>query len=189
MTLLILGLLVLLGTHALGMAPALQTDLKLRLGPLPFRGLYSLLSILGLVLIIYGFGAYRAHDWVQVWTPPVALQHLNMLFMLVAFIALAASSAPRGFIKARLKHPMLVGVKAWAFGHLLANGDLGGMILFGSFLAWAVLSRISYRWRPAGPPPPAPHVRGDVIAVLAGLVAYGAMLWLHPVLIGVPAMP
>lgn len=189
MTLLLLGLLIFVISHSVGMVPAVQSDLKVRLGPPLYQGVFSLLSLLGFGLIIYGFGVYRAHDWVQVWMPPVGLQHLNMLFMLVAFIALVASVAPRGFIKARLKHPMLVGVKAWALGHLLANGDLGGMILFGTFLAWAVVSRISYRWRPARPTPPAPRVRGDVIAVVAGLIAYGAMLWLHPVLIGVPAMP
>jgi uncharacterized membrane protein len=185
MALLILGLVIFIGCHSLGMMPAWEVTLKGALGRPAYRGLYSLLSIAGLVAIVYGFADYRANEWVEIWSPPQALKHVNMLFVLVAFIALAASQAPRGYIKARLKHPMLVGIKAWAFGHLLANGDLGGMILFGAFLAWAVVDRISYRWRAAGPELPAPQVKWDVIAVIAGLIAYGAMLMLHPILIGV----
>jgi len=122
---------------------------------------------------------------IPVWDPPAGIKHLNFLLMLFAFIALIASQLPRGYIKARLKHPMLVGLKAWAFGHLLANGDLGSIILFGSILAWAVVNRISFRWRPAGAEPPAPRVFGDVFAVGIGVIAYVAILYLHPLLIGV----
>lgn len=186
MTVLILGLVLFIASHSIGMLPSLQTALKTSLGQNAYRGLYSVVSIIGLVVLVYGFGQYRAHDWIEVWTPPSGLRHLNLLIMLFAFIALAASQLPRGYIKARLKHPMLVGVKAWAFGHLLANGDLGSLLLFGGLLAWAVVNRISYKWRPAdGQTLPEPKVSGDILAVVVGLVAYAAMLYLHPVLIGV----
>jgi uncharacterized membrane protein len=147
-------------------------------------------ALLGFTLICYGFGLYRAEGWVQLWTPPKGLRHLSLLLMLFAFIALAASGPKLGYIKMRLKHPMLVGVKTWALAHLLANGDLGGMILFSSLLAWAVVDRISFRWRPAAVvvDAPAPTVRVDVIAVVAGLIAYVAMLFLHPYLIGVAVL-
>ena len=185
MSLLILGLVILLLGHSVQMAPAFRAGLLQKLGRTLYRGLYSVVAVIGVALIIEGFGQYRAEGMIPIWDPPMGMKHLNLLLMAFAFVALAASQLPRGFIKARLKHPMLVGLKAWAFGHLLANGDLGSMILFGSILAWAVVNRISFRWRPRGAEPPAPRAFGDVLAVAIGLIAYVAMLYLHPVVIGV----
>ena len=185
MTLLVFGIVFFLLVHSIGMKPGLRATLSGAMGRGVFRGAYSVVSLIGIVLVIRGFETYRDQGMITVWDPPTALRHLNMLFMLFSFIALSASLSPRGFIKARLKHPMLVGVKAWALGHLLANGDLGGMVLFGGFLAWAVVDRISFRWRPVGDPPPEPRIMGDVIAVTGGLFAYGVMINLHPLLFGV----
>jgi len=186
MSLLLLGIVLFIASHSIGMAPALRTSLKSSMGDNGYRAFYSVFSIIGLVVLVYGFSYYRANGWVEVWAPPTGLRHLNSLFMLVSFVALAASLAPRGYIKARLKHPMLVGVKAWAFGHLLANGDLGSMIMFSALLAWAVVNRISYKWRPGeGIQTGEIRVLGDAIAIIIGLIAYGAMLHFHQTLIGV----
>lgn len=185
MFILILGLVILLAGHSVQMTPALHASLQQKFGRNIYRGLYSVVAVIGVALVIDGFGRYRADGMIPVWDPPTGMKHLNLLLMLFAFIALIASQLPRGYIKARLKHPMLVGLKAWAFGHLLANGDLGSIILFGSILVWAVVNRISFRWRPVGAEPPAPRVFGDVLAVGLGVIAYVAMLYLHPLLIGV----
>jgi uncharacterized membrane protein len=189
MSLLLLGLLIFLGVHSIAMLPELQGGIVTGLGPNLYKGVYSVVSLLGLILLVEGFGAYRAEGMIEIWSPPAALRHLNSLFMLVSFIALAAAYAPFGFIKLRLKHPMLVGVKAWAFGHFLANGDLGGMILFGAMLAWAVVDRISFKWRPVKVVElPTPRVLGDMMAVVIGIIAFIAMVLAHPILIGVNAI-
>ena len=189
MSLLLLGLLIFLGVHSIAMLPELQGRIVTGLGPNLYKGVYSVVSLLGLILLVEGFGAYRAEGMIEIWSPPAALRHLNSLFMLVSFIALAAAYAPFGFIKLRLKHPMLVGVKAWAFGHFLANGDLGGMILFGALLAWAVIDRISFKWRPSSVAElPSPRILGDIIAVIVGIIAYIGMIHLHPLIVGVSLM-
>jgi uncharacterized membrane protein len=188
-TFFILGLVVFIAFHSIPMVPRLHGFLVQSLGTNVYKGVYSLFSLIGLVILFDGFGAYREAGLIQVWVPPVFFKHLNYLFMLVSFISLAAAYAPYGYIKMRLKHPMLVGVKAWALGHLLANGDLGGMILFGALLAWAVVDRISFKWRPASTVElPAPRVLGDVIAVIVGIIAYIGMIHLHPILFGVSLM-
>jgi len=190
MVVMLIGLILFLGSHSLGMFPDLRHRLVEGYGLKVFKIGCSLVALIGFALICYGFGLYRAEGWVQLWTPPKGMRHLALLLMLFAFIALAASGPKLGYIKMRLKHPMLVGVKTWALAHLLANGDLGGIILFSSLLAWAVVDRISYRWRPADgvADAPAPNVRVDVIAVVVGVIAYGAMLLLHPYLIGVAVL-
>ena len=190
MLLLLIGLIVFLGVHSIGMFPALHSRLVEARGLKVFKVGYSVAALIGFILICYGFGAYRAEGLIQVWTPPRGMRHLTLLLMLFAFIALAASGPLHGHIKARLKHPMLVGVKTWALAHLLANGDLGGMILFAALLAWAVVDRISYRWRPADAPTAlsAPDIRADVAAVVGGVIAYAGMLLLHPYLIGVAVL-
>ena len=190
MVVMLIGLILFLGSHSLGMFPDLRHRLVEVYGPKVFKIGYSLVALIGFALICYGFGLYRSEGWVQLWMPPKGMRHLALLLMLFAFIALAASGPKLGYIKMRLKHPMLVGVKTWALAHLLANGDLGGMILFASLLAWAVVDRISYRWRPVDgvADAPSPNVRVDVIAVVTGVIAYGAMLFLHPYLIGVAVL-
>ena len=138
---------------------------------------YSLASAVGLVLIIWGFALYRATGWISVWNPPTALKHITVALMLPAVILVVASYV-RGRIYTTLKHPMLTGVKLWAAAHLLANGDLGSIILFGSFLAWAVFDRISLKHRPdAGAPPiPVGGPGNDLIAVAVGVVAIWRLL-------------
>ncbi len=186
----ILGLVLFLGAHTLTTQRKLRGRLVASMGEGPYKGLYSLLSLAGLALVVWGFGHYRAHEWVQIWTPPTFLKHLNVALMLPAVILVVAAYI-RGRIYTAVKHPMLAGVKLWAFGHLLANGDLGGIILFGSFLAWGVYDRISLKHRsdPGAPPIPVGGVANDLIAVAVGFVAYLALAFaFHPVVIGVPVV-
>lgn len=188
MLLLILGLILFLGAHTLPTLPALRANLVSSMGENGYKGLMTVLSLAGFVLIVWGFGSYRGAGYIQIWEPPTGLRHLTVLLMLFSFIALAASKGPPGNIRYRLKHPMLVAVKIWALAHLLANGDLGSVILFGALLAWAVYDRISVKRRGAQLPPtpdPAHALRNDAITVVIGVVAWGAMIALHPLLIGV----
>jgi len=192
-TLLFLGLILFLGTHSFSMARGPRAALIGRIGPGPFKGLYSLLSLAGIVLIAIGYGQYRANGYIPVWDPPVWTRHLALLLVLVSFICIAAAYLP-GRIKQRLKHPMLAGVKIWALAHLLANGDLGSILLFGAILAWAVVARISVKRRDVaaqhgGTAAPAGW-RNDILAIVIGGAVYVAfVLWLHPLLIGVPVLP
>jgi len=191
MLLLILGLVIFLGCHALSMARGPRARLVEQLGASGFRGLYTAVSLLGFVLIIYGFGAYRAGAWVNVWHPPVWTKHLALLLNLPIFILLAATNSG-GRIHAAVKHPMLLAVKIWATAHLLANGDLGGILLFGGFLIWAVVARISLKRREDVklPVAPAGFTQRDWIAIGAGLVLWFVFArWLHPLLIGVGVWP
>lgn len=193
MALLILGLALFLGTHAFSIARGPRARLVGRIGEGPFKIGYSLLSLLGLVLISVGYAAYRRDAWVPLWDPPLWTRHLALTLVAVAFVCVAAAYLP-GRIKARLKHPMLVGVKVWALAHLLANGDLGSLLLFGTFLAWAVIDRIAIKRRDeaaAHLPEAAPAGwRNDAAAVAVGLVAWFVFArWLHPLLIGVPVWP
>ncbi len=193
MILLILGLVLFLGAHAVSARRDLRQRLIDRCGAKGFKGLYSAVSIIGLLLIIYGFGVYRATGWVNLWMPPLWTRHLALLLMLPVFTLLAASGKP-GWIQSRTKHPMLLAVKIWATAHLLANGDLGSILLFGSMLAWAVMARISAKRRPEeiarAAAPPAPFGRNDIMALVVGLALYLAtILWLHPLLIGVNVLP
>ena len=193
MTLLILGLVLFLGTHSFSMARERRAAFIGRIGEGPYKAISSLLSLAGIVLISIGYGQYRANGYIPVWDPPVWTRHLALLLVLIAFICFVAAYLP-GHIKARLKHPMLAGVKIWAFAHLIANGDLGSILLFGSLLMWAVLARISLKRRDVaaqhgGTAAPAGW-RNDVLAVLIGSVVYLAFVfWLHPWLIGVPVLP
>jgi uncharacterized membrane protein len=186
----ILGLMLFFGVHTL----TTQRDLRARfiawMGEGGYKIFYSLASVAGLALIAWGFGAYRATGWIDVWNPPKAFKHITVALMLPAVILVVASYL-RGRIYTTLKHPMLTGIKLWAAAHLLANGDLGSIILFGSFLAWAVFDRISLKHRPdAGAPPiPVGGPGNDLIAIAVGVVAYLALAFaFHPVVIGVPVV-
>ena len=184
MTLLIIGIIVFFGLHLLPTVSDLRERLVGRLGENGYRGLFSLLSIASLALLIYGFA--RA-PLVQVWSPPHWARWVAIVLMLPAFVFLVAAYLP-GRIRTTLKHPFLVAIKTWAFAHLIANGDLASMILFGSFLAYAVYDRIALKGRQPtrlvgihGPERP----RNDVIAVVLGAALYVIFLvWLHPLLIG-----
>lgn len=188
MTLLILGLILFLGTHSLrvfGEGP--RSALLARLGAGGYKGLYSLLSLAGFVLIVVGYGAARENPQL-VWNAPVWTRHLAALLTLPAFVLLVAAYVPGNAIKARLHHPMVLGVKVWALAHLLSNGTLADILLFGGFLAWAVLSFRAARGRDrAASTVYAPGRAGPTVAaVVAGLVAWAVFaFWAHAALIGV----
>jgi uncharacterized membrane protein len=184
----ILGLVLFLGVHTLTMQRELRARLIASWGEGGYKIGYSLVSALGLVLIVWGFAHYRATGWIDIWQPPTAFKHLTVALMLPAVILVVASYI-RGRIYTTLKHPMLAGIKLWAAAHLLANGDLGSIILFGSFLGWAVFDRISLKHRAdsGAPPIPVGGPGNDLIAVAVGIVAYLALAFaFHPVVIGVP---
>ena len=186
----ILGLVLFLGIHTLPARWELRTRIVSGLGEGGYKVGFALISIFGLALIAWGFGHYRATGWIDIWNPPRALKHLTIALMLPAVILVAASYI-RGRIYTVLKHPMLAGVKLWAASHLLANGDLGSIILFGSFLGWAVFDRISLKHRhdPGGPPIPVGGWGNDMIALAVGIIAYLALAFaFHPVVIGVPVV-
>ena len=187
---LILGLILFLGVHTLTTQRKLRAQVIAATGEAGYKVGYTLASFVGLALIIWGFGVYRATGWINVWNPPTALRHIAMALMLPAVIMVVASYI-RGRIYTALKHPMLAGIKLWAAAHLLANGDLGSILLFGSFLAWAVFDRISLKHRTdtGAPPIPVGGPGNDLIAIAVGVVAYLALAFaFHPVVIGVPVV-
>jgi len=186
MLVLILGIVVFLGVHTLATLPAAKAGLVVRLGARPFKGLFSLIALTGLALIVWGFALYRGDGLIVLWTPPEWTRHITIVLMWFAFVALACMNPAPGRIRGWLRHPMLVGVKIWALAHLLANGDAGGMLLFGSFLAWAIYDRISVKRRgDAGAERFNSFTRADAITLVVGTLAFAAMIYLHPLLIGV----
>ena len=148
MTLLVIGLVLFLAVHAFSMARDAREAAVARLGVGGYRAVYSVVSILGLGLIVWGYGVYRAGGYIPVWDPPVALRHLALLLLAPVFPLLSVGR--NSLIRAKTRHPMLLAIKIWAFAHLLANGDLGSILLFGSILAWAVVARISVKSRETG---------------------------------------
>ena len=188
MVYLIAGLVFFLGVHSVRIfAEGWRTATLARLGEGAYKGIYSVLSIAGFALIIYGFGLARETP-VVLWTPPVGLRHASSLLTLIAFVFLTAAYVPRNGIKARFHHPMVLGVKFWALAHLLANGQLAQVLLFGSFLAWAVLDFIASRRRDRAMG--AQYAAGTwtmtTVTVLAGGLAWTAFaLHLHGWWIGV----
>ena len=189
MLVLILGLVIFLGVHSVSIvAPGWRTATVARLGERPWKGLYSLASAAGLALIVVGYGLAR-RDPVVLYAPPAALRHLALVVMLPVFPLLFAAYLP-GRIRAAAKHPFLLAVKLWALAHLLANGMLADVLLFGAFLAWAVADRISVKRRPAAQthevPAAPPAAANDAIALIGGLVVYAVfVLRAHRWLIGV----
>jgi uncharacterized membrane protein len=187
LALLIIGLIAFIGVHVLVSLRHSRSALISRIGEGPYRGIFSLVSVIGLGLIIYGFGRYRADGLIPVWSPPAFLRPITDVLVWPAFVLVVAAYIP-GTIKAVLKHPMLAGIKLWAFAHLLANGDLGGMILFGSILAWAVYDRITLKRRvdAGGPRIPVGGLRNDLLAVVVGTLIYLAVGFVFHPLAGVP---
>ena len=188
MTLLILGLIIFLGVHSLRVfAEGTRTALVAKLGANGYKGVYSVLSLVGFVLIVQGYAAARL-DPVPLWTPMFWARHLASLLTLVALILVAAAYVPRNGLKARLRHPMVLGVKVWALAHLLSNGMLVHQILFGAFLLWAVASFAAARRRDhiAGTVYAPGQTLPTVITVLLGAAAWAAVaFWLHGMLIGI----
>jgi uncharacterized membrane protein len=190
MAMLVLGLLIFLGAHTFTTLRTARAAAIGRLGEGPYKGLYSLVAAIGLLLMIWGFSRYRSAGYIQIWNPPFTFFHPVALVLLwFALVALVAAYAPPSRIKSLLRHPMLVAVKVWALSHLLVNGDLGSMLLFGGLLVWAVYDRIAVKRRgDPGAPAVAHFGRNDLIVLALGTIAYFAIMWLHESLIGVAAV-
>ena len=188
MTMLVLGLLLFLGVHSLRVfAESWRTSLRQRLGENAFKGLYSVLSIVGFTLIVWGYGAARQQP-VALWASPVWTRHLAALLTLPAFVLLVAAYVPGNAIKARLHHPMVIAVKVWAAAHVLANNTVVDLLLFGSFLVWAALSFRAARQRDrlANTVYPPGRTGPTVVVVVVGLAAWaGFAFWAHAAWIGV----
>ena len=188
MVYLILGLVLFLSVHSVRIvAEDWRTKTLKRLGNGTYKGIYIILSLLGLGLIVWGFGMARETPS-MLWMPPRGMRHAAALLTLIAFVLLAAAYVPRNAIKARVHHPMVLAVKTWALAHLLSNGSLAHVILFGSFLAWGVANFIAARKRDRalGTSYPAGTLAGTVSTVAVGLAAWAAVaLWLHGLLIGI----
>ena len=188
MAYLILGLVVFLGVHSLRIfAEDWRSQTLARVGEGTFKGIYSIVSLLGFLLLVWGFGVARETP-VMVWMPPVGMRHAASLLTLLAFVLLAAAYVPRNAIRARVHHPMILAVKTWALAHLLANGSLAHLVLFGAFLAWAVADFIASRRRDRklGTSYSAGTAAGTVATVVVGVAAWVVFaLWLHGMLIGI----
>jgi uncharacterized membrane protein len=189
MSILIIGLIIFLSLHSVRIvADDWRTQKRLQWGEGAWKGLYSVSSLVGFALVVWGYGLARQQP-VVLWVPPVATRHIAATLMLFAMVLLAAAYVPGNAIKSKLHHPMILGVKTWAVAHLLANGNLADVLLFGAFLAWAVACFIAARKRDraAGTLYPAGKTVPTLITVVVGLVVYGGFVaYLHRLLIGVP---
>jgi len=186
MTLLIVGLILFIGSHSVSIvSSSLRERIVSRIGVIAWQALYSLIAIAGFIMIVHGFESAR-HTSAILYQPPFWMRHVTLLLMLFVFPLLLATYLP-GRIKSATKHPMLAATKLWAFAHLLANGSLADLVLFGSLLAWAVIDRISLKRRTALPVPGAPASRfNDVLAIVLGTGLYvGFLFGLHRALFGV----
>jgi len=191
MTYLVAGLLLFLGVHSIAIvAPAWRDGLAARLGDATWKALFTVASVIGFVMLVHGYGLARAEPTV-LYTPPIWMRHVAALLMLPVFPLLFAAYLP-GRIKAAVKHPMLTATKAWALAHLLVNGNLADVLLFGGFLAWAVADRIAVGKRAAQRKPVvtmAPSTTNDVLAIAGGLVVYViVVVWAHQRFFGVPPL-
>jgi uncharacterized membrane protein len=184
---LVLGLLVFHANHLFVTRRGARAAAIARVGLRTYQVLFSLVSTAGLILVVWGYVLYRAQGWIDVWQPPGFTRHISVGLMAISAILLTAVFIPSQ-IQARAKYPALASVKIWAFAHLISNGDLGSILLFGSFLAWAVYARINAKRRtdevlavaPAG-------WTNDVIVVVIGALVYLAIGYaFHPFVIGVP---
>jgi len=190
LAIMIIGLAIFLGAHTLVALRPQRAAVIARVGEGPYKGLFALASLIGILLIGYGFARYRAAGYIDIWVPPHWIRHVTEALVWPAIIFVVAAYVPSN-IKRVLQHPMLAAVKLWALAHLLANGDLGSIILFGSILAWAVYDRIAVKQRGEAAAPaaiaPSGGYRNDFIVVVAGTLLYFALgFWFHPWVIGVP---
>lgn len=189
MSILVTGLIIFFTIHSISIFNHhWRNQMVQKIGIGPWQGIYSLVSVIGFIMLVYGYGQARLHPML-LYTPPHWLHHITMLLMVPVFPMLLATYLP-GRIQTTLKHPMLTAVKLWAFAHLLANGTLADILLFGAFLIWAVADRISLKRRSPDPVPAAMHSKfNDVLVVIIGLAIYVAfVLGLHKWLIGVPIL-
>jgi uncharacterized membrane protein len=186
LAILVLGLIVFIGTHVFVTMRPQRAAVIARIGEGWYKGLLGLASVLGLILIGYGFGQYRATGWIDVWYPPRWTYHITQFLMWPASIFVVAAYL-RGNIWRALKHPMLLGVKTWAVAHLISNGDLGSILLFGSFLGWAGYDRSTLKRRtdPGTLSIAAGGHGNDILALVVGTLLYLALgLLFHPLVIG-----
>lgn len=192
MALLIAGLILFLGAHATRIfADDWRTRTMARIGEKPWKGLITVVSVIGFVLIVVGYGNARL-DPVVLWVPPVWTRHLAILINLVAFISIAAAYVPRNSIKSKFGHPMVAGVKAWSTAHLISNGNLADVVLFGAFLAWSIVDFRNSRRRDRanGTTYPAGTTTRNALTVVIGTIAWAVfMVYLHVRLIGVAPLP
>jgi uncharacterized membrane protein len=193
MWMLIGGLVLFFAAHLIPTRPHLRARLVASVGSRPYSGLFALVSLAALVLIVMGYGQMQGlgRENPQLWVPPSWTRHLTMLLMIPAMVLLIAAYLPSR-IRTAVRHPMLVAVMLWAVAHLIANGDLASVLLFGSFLAYGVYDVISVNQRAAlGPLGTMPgSTAGDGAAIAAGLVLYALLLvWGHEMLTGVPLLP
>jgi uncharacterized membrane protein len=176
MTLLLCGLFLFIATHSVRIfAEPLRTTLVARMGEWPYKGVLAVLSLLGFWLLLTGYAQARLETWV-VWTPPAFLRHIMWLLMLFALVLLVAAYVPRNHLKKRLKHPMVLSVKVWALAHLLVNGQMHQMVLFGAFLVWSVLNFRAARKRDEPEAPPAQWL-ATLLCLVIGGAAWAALLW------------
>jgi len=190
MSMLVLGLIIFFAIHSVSIVnDPWRNRMAAKIGEWPWQGLYAMVSIAGFILIVWGYGLARL-DPVVLYTPPAWLRPIAMLLLVPVFPLLFAAYLP-GRIQAAVKHPMLAATQLWAVAHLLVNGMLADVLLFGAFLVWAVLDRISMKHRTQRAIPHLPQARAnDLIAGLCGLALYAAfVLWLHGLLIDVPLLP
>ena len=188
MAVMVLGLVLFLGVHSVRMfADGWRSTAIQRIGAQPWKGAYSIVSLTGFALLVWGFGMARAQP-VQLWSPPQGLRHLAILLTLLSFVLLVAAYVPGNGIKARVHHPMVLSVKVWALAHLLANGNLAHVVLFGAFLLWAVSNFMAARRRDRaaatayGPG----RLSATLTTCVLGVAAWAAFaFWLHGWLIGI----
>lgn len=185
LAILVLGLAVFLGSHIFVTFRDTRAALIARLG-VGYRVLFALVALIGLALIVKGYTDYRAHELVQVWTPPAFMRHITITLMLFAAIFIAALIPSH--IKAWIKHPMVTSVKTWALAHLLSNGDLGSILLFGAFLLWGGYARVAAKRRGdrGFANPPAGWTNDGIVVVLGVAVFFLLAYYFHPYVIGVP---
>jgi uncharacterized membrane protein len=190
MLVLALGLVLMLGVHVFASLRGPRGGLVARIGADPYRGLHSLLAVLGLALIVWGFIRYRAYAWTPIWAPPEHARDVTWALMWFALVSLACvfTKAP-GRIRGWLRHPLLASVTLWSLAHLVANGDAGGMLLFGAFFVWSIYARIALELRgDHGATPAAAFTRADAIELVVGTALWAALAALHPYFAGVAAV-
>jgi uncharacterized membrane protein len=185
MGLLVLGLIIFLASHVFVTFREARAALIVRLGH-GYRAAFALVALIGLALIIYGYADYRAHGLIPVWTPPAFMRHVTITLMLLAAIVFAAAFIP-SHVRAWVKHPMVTSVKTWALAHLLSNGDLGSILLFGTFLLWGGYARVAAKRRGdrGFTSPPAGWTK-DMIVIVVGVIIFLLLgYYFHPYVIGV----
>ncbi|MBK9082361.1 MAG: NnrU family protein [Rhizobiales bacterium] len=188
MTILVLGLIVFLGSHSVRIvAEDWRMATRARLGEGPWKGAYSLVSLLGFALIVWGFGLARAND-AQLWTPPVWTRHLAATLMLASAVAIAAFMVRGSHVAAALRHPMLWGVALWSAAHLMANGGAADVVLFGAFLVWSLADLVS-ALRRGGAVAPASAARTLIVFLLGAAIWAALVFGLHLWLFGVAPLP